>query len=75
MKYSDRIAHEFFAEVSVQIGGETYTFRRSRNLDDDVPVFEHGDLEMRVRLRVEDISRDTDGVAWLHGSCMYSKKA
>ena len=38
------------------------------------PVFEHGDLEMRVRLRVEDISCDTDGAgAWLHGSCMYSK--
>ena len=26
-----------------------------------------------MRLRVEDISRDTDGDAWLHGSCMYSK--
>ena len=74
MQYSDRNAHEFFAEVSVRIGDKTHTFRRSRNLDDDAcPVFLHGDLEMQVRLRVEDISRDADSVAWLHGSCMYSK--
>ena len=73
MAYPERQAHEFFAEVGVQIGDETYTFRRSCNLDDDAcPVFEHGELEMRVRLRVEDISRDADGVAWLHGSCLFS---
>ena len=74
MAFSERSAHKFFEQVSVQIGDKTHMFRRSRSLDDDAcPVFEHGDLEKSVRLRVEDISRDTDGVAWLNGCCLFCK--
>ena len=49
-------------------------FRRLHSLDDDAcPVFEQGDLEKSVRLRVEDISRDADGITWLHCCCLFSK--
>ena len=69
MAFPERTAHEFFEQASVHIGDKTHMFRRLRSLDDDVcPVFEHGDLEKIVRLRVEDISRDADGVTWLHCS-------
>ena len=62
MAFFERSAHKFFEQVSAQIGDETYMFRRSRSFDDGTcPVFEHGDLEKSVRLRVEDISRDTGG--------------
>ena len=48
---------------------------RTRPLSDDwCPVFEHGDGSIGlVRLRVDDISRDADGAAWLHGYPLYSK--
>ena len=58
----------------MQIGDETHMFRRLRSLDDGAcPVFEHGDLEKSVRLRVEDISRDADRAAWLYCCCLFSK--
>ena len=74
MAFPERTAHEFFEQVSVQIGDETHMFRRLRILGDGAcPVFEHGDLEKTVRLRVEDISRDANGVGWLHCCCLFSK--
>jgi hypothetical protein len=72
--YAERQDLEFFSEIDIVVAGIPHTLRRTRDLADDMcPVFEHGGHEQLVRLRVEDISRDSDGLAWIHGSCIYTK--
>ena len=76
IRLSDREQHEFFERIIMTIGeGRAQTFCRTRSLADDAcPVFEHdGDGIGLVRLRVTDISRDSDGKPWLHGFPLYSK--
>ena len=72
--YADRQELDFFEKILIVLAGKSYTFRRARDFSDDLcPFFQHGQHKQHVRLRIEDISRDSDGVAWLHGNYLYSK--
>ena len=81
ISYADREQYQFYssARVSLPDGGggvsEAVVIDRYRPdlADDRCPLFEHAELGGLVALRVEDISEDADGVASVHGCCLYTK--
>ena len=78
--FAKRSTHSCFDAVTISWRSssgqqQSHLLARARDLSEDwCPVFFHEDLDELVRLRISDISVDSDSQTCLHGHCLYTKR-
>jgi hypothetical protein len=72
--HETRAREDFFDKVLVTLpDGTERTLERKRDLDDDHAVIAAMDSGVLIRIRVEDLVRDENGVGYVLGSRLYTR--
>ena len=80
MPFAKRSTHSCFDAVTISWRSssgqqQSHLLTRARDLSEGwCPVFFHEDLDELVRLRISDISVDSDSQTCLHGHCLYTNR-